>query len=169
MGFKFAEQCQACECFLPVDLGTSGATGDWVSLKNYGKLVILIFKKVGTTAENPVYTLSQATAVAGTGTKALNITEYWRKSAPTNLQTNSTAGTWTRVTQAAGNTVTGVGINAELYAIEVNAEDLDTDAGFDCVQCSSSDPGTTGALAAALYLLLDPRYPQETIDSGIID
>lgn len=165
---KFAEQFQVCQGFLPVDMAGGANTGDWVSLKNYGKVVILVYKAIGTAGDDPTITVQQATAVAGTSAKALNFTTVWKKQAATNLLAT---GTWTKVTQTAANTFTHTDLaeQAAIIAIEFSAEDLDADNGFDCVQASIADVGTNAQLGACLYLLSDPRFPQETLDSAIVD
>ena len=79
--------------------------------------------------------------MSGTGAKALNFTDVYVKNGA-DLQA---IGEFTLVTQASGNTYAPAAGNTQLLAvgIEVNAEDLDVDAGFDCVRARINDVGTT--------------------------
>lgn len=145
----------------PVDLSGGANAGDWVSLKNYKKCLILFHSAIGTAGDDPTVTLLQATAVAGTGSKALNIntSKVFKKQAATNLLA---VGQWS-------NASAGVTANAWtdadaaeqelLLAIEVDADELDVDNGFDCVSISVADVGTNAQLGAAYYILAEPRYP----------
>jgi hypothetical protein len=163
-----AEEIQVVPAFNPVNIATAANTGDWVSLKNYRHLTILFMQGVGTAAEPATITVNQATAVAGTGTKALTFTSWYKKSAATDL---TGTGLFTKVTQAALNTaIIGVGAEgdkATLVLIEINAEDLDVENGFDCVQASVADVGTGPAIGCMFYILSDCRFAPPV--SAIID
>lgn len=156
---QFAEHFNIAEGFLPVNLATAANDGDWVSLKNYSEVTILFFGAPGASAEPATITLEQASAVAGTGAKALNFTTLYKKQAATNLQGT---GTWTKVTQAAANTYAlgsgADGDKAALVAITVHAEDLDTEGGFDCIRGRVADVGATSQIGAMVYILGGPRH-----------
>ncbi len=161
------EQAQIVAAIIPVDSQTGANNGDWVSLKGYGRCAIIIYKAAGVAGDDPVLTLKQASAVDGTGAKALNFT---RIDAKVGAQTG--VGQFTTVSQAAANTYTDP-VSAEaqgLFVIEVQSSDLDVANGFDCVQISVPDTGAGGAqLLCALYLLLEPRYGMATLPSAIVD
>lgn len=163
-----AEEIQIVPAFNPVNLATGANTGDWVSMKNYRHCTVMYSQGVGTAAEPATITLAQATAVAGTGSKALTVTRYYLKSAATDL---TATGVFTLVTQTAAATVVlGVGANgdkATLVLIEINAEDLDSDGGFDCIQASVADVGTGPTIGAMYYLLSGSRYSPPL--SAIVD
>jgi len=166
MAARFAEQFNIASAFVPVDMQTV-QSGDWVSLKGYGKVVCLLFKAAGTAGDDPVITLSQATAVAGTGTKNLTFRHLHSKAG-----TLTSVGTWTAVDKGSATATYTDATHAEvqaIYAIEINAEDLDVSGGFDCVQMSVADTGGNAQLGCGLYLLCDPRYPQATVQSAIVD
>jgi len=63
----------------PVDLNTGANSGDYVSMKNYNHLTIVIMCTTAT--GTAVVTLKQASAVAGTGEKALAFTKQWQTGA----------------------------------------------------------------------------------------
>jgi len=167
---RFLEMCNIVEGFLPVDLQTAANTGDWVSLKNYGHVAIVFISAIGTAGDDPTLTVLQASAVAGTGSKALAFTDIFTKQAATSLA--SIAG-WTRVTQAAANTYTHTDAAEQdlIWVVEIDADTLDVDGGFDCVSASVADVGGNAQLGYLFYILSQPRYPQAaaTMLSPIID
>lgn len=165
---QFGDHFNIAEGFLPVNLATAANAGDWVSLKKYGECHIVFFGGPGAAAEPATITVEQASAVAGTGAKALTFTTYYLKQAATNLQST---GTWTETTQTAANTVVlGSGANgdkAAIVVITIKAEDLDTENGFDCVRASVADVGVTAQTAALLYILGAPRHT--ALESALAD
>lgn len=157
--------------WLPLDLQTA-RDGDYISLKNAGGVDILIMKGAGTDGDDPTFTFTQASAVAGTGAKNLAvITEYYEKEAATDL---TATGTWTRVTQAASHQVAPGDPSAQsaaMYLFHIEADQLDADNGFDCLRVSCSDVGTNAQLGAALYILTDlrRRTAPQNLPSSIVD
>lgn len=140
----------------PIDFAAGANTGDWVSLKNYGGCLILLNKDPGTVAEPMIVTVLQASAVAGTGSKALTIKHgVFVKAAATDL---TALGVFSKVDPTTANTYNITGDHAAVVMIPIFAEDLDGDGGFDCVSITIADPGTAGAFGAALYVLHTPRY-----------
>lgn len=161
------ETTQIVAAIIPVDSQTGANNGDWVSMKNFDRLTIILLKAAGVAGDDPVITVKQATDVAGTGAKALNFT---RIDAKVGAQTG--IGAFTTVTQAAGNTYTDA-VSAEaqgLFVIEFQGTDLDLANGFDCVQLSIPDTGAGGAqLISAFYILRNARFAGAGLPSAIID
>jgi len=158
------EQMQIVSAIVPVDLNTAANNGDWVSLKNFARCSIVLFKAAGTAGDDPVLTVRQASAVDGTGAKALNFTRIDAK-----VGTQTGIGTFTAVTQAAANTYTDA-VSAEaqgLFVIDIKSEDLDVANGFDCIQFQVPDTGANAQLGCALYLLWGSRYSPPK--SAIVD
>lgn len=178
MNQHFAEQYNVCQGFLPVAMNTAANSGDWVSMRDYGRCTIIVFKAVGTAGDDPTIAIKQATAVAGTSSKALTLTTVYKKQAATNLLA---VGTYTKTTSdssasndtfvAASGTWTNSDLaeQAAIIVIDIKAEDLDSDNGFDCVQVSIADVGTNAQLGCALYLLGEPRFQKDILISSIID
>lgn len=176
MNQHFVEKCQIVPLIQPVDLAAGANTGDWVSLKGYNRCAIILIKEPGTAGNDPTITLLQATAVAGTSSKALNITDVRKKQAATDL---TAVGTFTKSTSgspASNDTFsTNTWTNSDLaeqsavVVIDILAEDLDIDNGFDCVSVTIADVGTTGQLGAVLAILHDPRYAEATLPSAIVN
>lgn len=150
---------------VPIDLAGQANAGDWVSLENYERCVVALFCAAGAAGEDPVLTLEQATAADGTGAKALNFTVINEK-----VGTLTGVTAWTRTTQAAGNTYTNAaaGEAQNLFVIEFSAAELDVDNGFTFVRLSVADTGATaGKFGAALYIMLNARYPQGAAVSAL--
>jgi len=154
---------------LPLDLQTA-RLGDYVSLKNWQGVVFVFFKGVGTAAEDPTLTFKQATTVAGGSEKDFaNVTTIFKKQG-----TLTGVGAWTKVTQTAAATFVGDGTSAEsegLYAIQIDAAELDQDNGFDCVTVNVADVGITAQLGCIFAILYGPRYggAADTLPSAIAD
>lgn len=161
----FVEKTQVQPSFMPVNMATGANAGAWFDMKMYGRCAVIFCAGVGTAAQDPTITLSQATTVSGTSTKALNFTRIDRKEA-TAL---SGVGTFTTTTQAAANTYTTSGSANEqkLWVIDIKAEDLDIQNGFCCVQASVSDVGTNSQIGVCLYIGHEPREMSKTLPTPI--
>lgn len=163
----FVEQAQIVAAIVPVDLETGANNGDWVSMKNYERLTVVVFKAAGTAGDDPVLTMKQAQDVSGTAAKALNFT---RVDSKVGAQTG--IGDFTTNTQAAANTYTDA-VSAEaqgIFVIDFRSSDLDNAGGFDCVQVSIPDTGSAGAeIGSAFYILWGARYQGAGLKSAIVD
>lgn len=159
MGAKFIEQANIEVGAVPINTTGAAVTGDYVSLKGYGRLGIVIAQGAWA-GGTPAVTIKQASAVAGTGEKAVSFAKKWSKVALTGTTfAEAAVSSDTFNLPNTANTVT---------YLEVNAEDLDADNGFDCVRVDIASPGANADLIAVVYLLLDPRYPQATnIDAKV--
>jgi len=130
----------------------STSTPDYVSLKNANRLTVIILVKNATTVTGSAITLKQATAVAGTGEKALAFDTVY--------QSIDTAASDTLVkTAVTSNTFTTNATNSKnlMYIIEVKASDLDIANGFDCVRAGTAD--ATAATVTVLYYLQSAHIP----------
>jgi hypothetical protein len=129
----------------PIDANDAALTGDWVSMKNAGHATIIINCGAGWGSAGAV-TLTQATAVAGTGTKALAFSYMWTNvadiTASTLVKTAVTSNTFNLSTSAAGS----------IYIIEVEADTLDADNDFDVLGFSLADPGAAGLVSVTTIL-----------------
>lgn len=146
---------------VPVDIANGAVTGDYVSMKGYGNLaVILHFGAVGT---GVAITMKQATDVSNSlsDEKALAYTKIYANAGLTTDTLTETA--------VSGNSYTFGNDPNQLYVIEVRAEDLDINNGFDCARVNiASGAGTT--ICGIIYVLYNPRYSGLTPPvSGIVD
>lgn len=158
---RLSENCKIVVGAVPIDTTGAAVTGDYVSMKGYSHLTVVIMQGAWA-GGTPAVTLKQATAVAGTGEKALSFTKYWSGVALTaDTLTAATVTSDTFNLTATANTFT---------VIEVDASSLDADNSFDCVRVGIASPGANADLVAVLYILSGSRYPQATSPpSAIID
>jgi hypothetical protein len=145
-----------------VPINTTGAavTGAYVSLKDYSHLTIIIHQGAWA-GGTPAVTLKQATAIAGTGAKALSFAWRWTKvgiSGTTFVKTAVTGDTFNL--PATANTIN---------VIEIDAEMLDTANDFDCLGVDVASPGANADLISITYLLSGPRYPQAVLADPKVD
>ncbi len=143
-------------------LATTNGDCDYVSLKGYDRATIIILVDNATTVTGAAITLKQATAVAGTGEKALAF-ESMRANvdcaaADTLTDTAVTANTFTTDTTDNKNL---------MYVIEVKASDLDVTNGFDCIRVDSLL--MANAVGVVLYALHGARYASPQAVSAIVD
>lgn len=130
----------------PKDWTGAGTTDLYVSLKNYQHITIYI--QTGAWAGGTAaVTLKQATAVAGTATKALAFSFIWTKTSATDLPTK---------VAVVSNTF-NIDTANKLYIIEVDGSTLDVAGGFDCIACSTATPGSNSDFFSMLYELDDAR------------
>lgn len=150
---SFFEGNQIVPAFDPVNLGGQANNGDWVNLRNYFRLVVVLIAGIGAAGEDPVFTLRQAQDNAGTGAKALEFTRVYEK-----VGVLANVGVFTKVEQVAAGSYTNAasGEVANVIAVEILPEQMDE--GFTHVQLQIPDTGVAAQLGAAFYLLLDPRY-----------
>lgn len=165
------EQAAIVSIVLPKDMHGSANPGDWVSMKNYDKCTFIVHKGKGTDGQDPAFTLTQSAVVAGSNPKPLKLTTVWLKQGA-DLKA---IGGFTRVDQADATAALGVYTNTDsaqaegLYVIEVKAEDLDRDNGFDCVNLSWADVGGNAQIGGAIAILWGARYAGAGLVSAIID
>lgn len=140
----------------------SSSTPDYVSLKDYAHVTAIILVKNATAVTGSAITLKQATAVAGTGEKALGFTKAWR-----NIDT--AAADALAEFAVTSDTFTTDATNSKnlMYVIEVDAAELDVDGGFDCFRVGTGN--ATAATVTVLYILSSPRYSQEVPPAAITD
>lgn len=165
MNQHILEKMQIVSAILPLDLGTARVS-DIVSMKNYGRCAVVIFKGVGTAGDDPTFTLEQCTDVTNSlsDAKALNFSRVDIKQG-----TQTGIGTFTTTTPAAGNTYTNLTLaeSEAVFVLDIKAEDLDIENGFDCIRLSISDVGSNAQLGCALFLLHEPRFASATLPSAI--
>ncbi len=145
---------------VPIDTTGAAVTGDYVCMKGYTHLTIVIMQGAWA-GGTPAVTLKQATDVSNSlsDEKALGFTKYFVGTALTDDNLAAVAV----VSDTYSLTAT-----ANLFnVIEVNASSLDVDNGFDCVRLGIATPGSNADLIAVLYILTGARYPQADPPSAI--
>ena len=154
------------------------ADADWVSLKGYDKVGILVYIAQGNAATTTI-TVDAATSVAGANLNAgITLTNWWYitdTAIGTDAGTNS--DTWTKGAAAASIVGSATASGASMYYIEINADELVSGTSaftaatkYDCVQAKigGSDAGDIGCV---VYFMLPSRYAQAVspTPSAIID
>lgn len=149
----------------PADFN-SAVTVDWISLKNYDGCLVVWLKAVGSAGDDWSLQLAQATAVAGTSSKALAAIKTWYYKAAALV---SSVTTWTKVVEATATADLDLGTPTDyghdifqaVYVVDVRASDLDVDNGFDCIQATFDDgDNSSTSLGTILYIPYGARYPQ---------
>jgi hypothetical protein len=140
-------------------LTTTVGDTDYVSMKGYERLTILVAILNATTVTGTTITLKQATAVAGTGEKALAFSTVYSN-------VDVAAGEALTATAVTSNTFTTDTTNSKslLYVIEVSASDLDVTNGFDCVRLDGT--GAVASLGTVIYLMRGQRYSTNVTATG---
>lgn len=145
----------------PAALTSTAGDGDYVSLKGYGGVTMVLSVLNATTVTGGTVTLKQASAVAGTGEKALAFTRML-------ANIDCAASDALVETAVTSNTFTTDSTNSKqlLYVIDVPATDLDKANGFDCVRIDST--GMAAAVGSVMYYLWPQRYAGSAL-SAILD
>lgn len=141
-------------------------TGDWVNLKLYDRAYLVLMKPAGTAGDDLSIKLQQATDNAAAGAKALNFSRLWHK-----IGTLTSLGTWTQVDLATAtddldlvsvNSVDlATDVSAAVIIVEVLAESLDANNGFDHVNVFYDGTDIGNALVInSFWLLAGGKLPQ---------
>src|SRR3954468_13033182 len=164
MTLHILEKLQIVAGFVPVDMSVAANTGDYVSLADYGRCAIVLFKAAGTAGDDPTLILTQAKDVGGTGVKALNFDRIDVKQG-----TLTAIGTFTKVTNTDNDYTEATSAEAQaIWVIDVPADSLDVANNFTCLKAAVGDIGSNAQIGALLYLLHDPRHAASPFPSAIV-
>lgn len=159
MSKKLVQDGQIETGAVPKDITGAATTGDYVSLRDYGHLTVIL-QQGAWAGGTPAVTLKQATDVAGTGEKALSFAKRWTKVGIT--------GTVFAETAVVSDTFNLPNVANTINVLEIDAEDLDVANDFDCVRVDVASPGANADLLSIQYILSEPRYAQaETPDPKV--
>lgn len=138
----------------------AGRTSAYVSLKGYRRAFLIASIAQGNAATIAL-TPKQASAVAGTGAKATPAVPIWA-----DLDT-ATSDALARTVDAASYT-TDAGLKNKVVVFQIDAAQLDTNNGFDCVALVTGASNVAN-ITSAIAVLVDPRYAQVTPPSAVVD
>ena len=139
----------------------AGRAGDYVSLRDAARVFVVVHITQGNPAAVAL-TLFQATAVAGTGEKAIaNAVPIWS-------DLDTAAGDTLVARTAAVSYTTDAGVKNKVVVFEVDAAALDINNGFDCL-CVKTGASNAANITQAMYYLVGHRYPQATPPAAITD
>lgn len=147
--------------------------GDWVKLRDYDRAMILIAKYGTEDVDTLGFQIVQATDASGTSAKGVSaLYPYWYKQGTLTSQTVWTAGRLTTADDILGIgsaaptggtlvVATDTNTSAALLAIDLQAQDLDVDGGFDWVTVRiEGDEVNNACLVSAWIVLMGGRFPQ---------
>ena len=138
---------------------------DYVSLKGFERVQIIIAIADGTTVTASDITLKQATSVAAGGEKPLAFTRML-------ANVDYAAGKVMTETAVTNNTFATQAVNSKdsIYILDVKASDLDVAGGFDCIRVDGTNHAATASRGAiVLYNLYGKRYSGTTPTEAIAD
>jgi len=136
-----------------------GRTGTYKSLKLAHRASVLVKINQGNAA-TILLSLLQATAVAGTGSKATAAMQIFVKD-------SDAAGAWVRQTDAATFT-TSAGVTIKYVRFDIDPSRLDVAGGFDCVTVSTG--ASNAANITSADLIIGPaRYAEDAPPNAIAD
>jgi hypothetical protein len=125
-------------------------TGDYISMKNANHVTVLVHVNQANAATMAI-TLEQATAVAGTNSKAIG------KEVPIYLVADAAVSdSFVRQTDAVAYTTSDT-TKHKIVAFEVDAEDLDIAGGFDCLTVKTAASNAAN-ITSAVYVCGKLRY-----------
>lgn len=137
-------------------------SGAWVSMKGYQRARIDIFVDNGNTVTGTAVTVEQATAVAGTGGKAVAFTKAYRN---IDVAASSVQAEFA----VTSNTFTTDATNAKNlhYTIEIATNQLDAAGGFDCIRVKLADGANM--VACAVVTLYPAKYAKQAQPDVLVD
>lgn len=157
--FTLPEEAKIVNLLAPA-ADAAGRTSAYVSLKNAHKAFVVVHLNQGNAA-TVLLSLLQASAVAGTGSKAGPTTRIWA-----NLDT-AASDALARATDAATYT-TDAGVKLKIVVFEIDPAALDVANGFDCIGISTGASNAANITAAVAYLT-PLRYPAASPPTAVVD
>ncbi|MCA9013869.1 MAG: hypothetical protein KDA77_00935 [Planctomycetaceae bacterium] len=165
---EFFESHDIIPAFMPIDLSTATNVGDRINFQSYDRCVFVLMASVGTAGDDPVISAQQHDAASSGNSKALNFTRIRHKVGVTDIDA---VGQFTLVKQSASDSFDTAAIdgaeNEMLIAIEVLAEDLDSENGFTFVSFNVADVGANSQVGAGFYILQGADYVNEIKQSAL--
>ena len=150
---NLSENFQIVEALAPQ--AGAAVTGDYISMQKANHVTVLV-NIAQATADQVAITIEQATAVAGTASKAL------ATAVPIFLVADTaTSDLWVAQTPAVAYTTT-VTTKHKLVAFEIDAEDLDVANGFDCITVKTAASDATN-ITQAYYIGGKLRYGKTSL------
>lgn len=148
---------------VPIDTTGAAVTGDYVNMKHWRKLAIVI-QQGAWAGGTPAVTVKQATDAANSlsDEKAVSFTSKWSWTGLTSdTPVKATVSSDTFNLSSTANTTT---------VIEIDAQDLDIANGFTHVRVGIATPGSNADLICVMYYLYQAAHTSkpETMPSAIV-
>jgi len=139
------------------------ASTTYISVKGYHKA--LVVATMGAITGAVTFKIRQATAVAGTGQKALSVDGYYTDAAAV-ASSSTTNDTYVYTAYSSGSSSQATGTtNNTMYAFPIDIKAMDVANSFDCI-------GVAAAAANAIFgvnVILYPRYGQSVPTATKVD
>ncbi len=156
---SLAEMIRVVPAIAPI-AGGSARSGDWVSLKGYAGVLIVVNIAMGHAATTAI-TVDKATAVAGTGNSdGITVNRVWKHTGAIGA-----AIAYAAVAAAASFTSSSTGSGQDVYLLDIRADEL---GDYDCVQVELGASNSAN-IVSATYLLYGSRYAGSPVDGFPID
>ncbi len=147
---QLVQNVKILEGIAPVDINNIVTNTKPVSMKNYGHCTFVIDCGVIHGSSSATAQVWEATSVAFSTAKTLNMDSYWVNTASGAIYTNTTA---------TDDCVPIIGTSdAKTFIVEVDADQLDADNGYDCLRLDISSPGAYSTILGVTTILSEPRY-----------
>lgn len=144
------QRIQVVPAIVAKDITGVAQTGQWISCKYYRQICIEITQGAWA-GGTPAVTLMQAQSITGTNPKALSFTKRWQQ-AVAGGAAGYVESTVTNDTFQLPNTPN------QVHLLEIDAAQLDTDNGYDCLQVNIASPGAFADLLSVTYICDGARY-----------
>lgn len=153
-----AQHCNVVSLLAPA-ADAAGRTGAYASMKNVHRAHVIAFIKQGNAATVTV-SLLQASAVAGTGSKAGPAVPIWSNQ-------DAAADAFTRVAADAASFETSAALKDKIVIFDVDPAKLDINNGFDCIGVSTG--ASNAANITSVLLIAVNAYGQASPPSVLAD
>lgn len=151
--------------------------GDWISMKNYNKCMILMHEMRGADATATVVRVDKARSVTGTNeSTGMTMKHFWHiqdvvsVTGDVGASVAALSDTWTKGTAAASYTGSVTQSVACYFMCDIQADELPdaTYQDYDCIQLQVVSSNAAHTLSAQ-YILYEPRYSQLATPTAIIN
>jgi hypothetical protein len=160
MKFTIPENARMIPLLKPA-ADAAGRTSRYISIKDAARAIIIVYVDQGNAA-TILLSLLQATAVAGTGSKALaKVVPIW---AALDVATTEVPA---RATDAVTYT-TDAAVKEKAIVFQIDAALLDVNGGFDCIAISTGASNAAN-ITSAFAILVGNRYAGPSGSSALVD
>jgi hypothetical protein len=177
----FERGCDVINLLQQADANGATTTGDWVKLRDYARVGVLVVKGGSEDCDDTSIQFLQATDASGTSSKALSMPIGTSVKYKTGTITSQTV--WTAVTPFTA-AVDGIAVGSSVPSgstrviadlttaafhlyVEFQATELDADNGFDWFTIYLGNNANNALLISAWAILMDGRYKQSVPLSSI--
>lgn len=168
------ENCKIVPAFQ--DQTGAAIAGDWISMRDYKKCLILVHEMRGADATATVLRVDKATSVAGANqSTGITLNNFWYvrdlDSVTGDVGASTSVGasdTWTKGTAATSITGSTTQSKGQYYAIEIDGSELwSSTADYDCIQIQVVSSNAAHHISA-WYILYEPKWAEDATLSAIV-